>query len=242
MNRYVPGSIPGVDPQTARLIQKLYEQDNQLKDEIDNLRKSIPDAGVQRERPVPGILTIPGNSSDGFLRVNPEGLIKSYTNPVQIGSVTPLLIEQGDSDVQVNVVTPLYSVVIPGNSMQPNEQIAFDFGGFVIGTPLVASTVTVICGGTTLISVGYNLSITSFYFRGFIGRQTTPNWDSPTIAELGLNIFALADLAPAITIARGEVNFDWTVDNTLEFSGSVNGVAPAAVVIEGISVIKYSMN
>lgn len=242
MNKYVPGVIPGVDPNTAKMIRELYQRTNMLSDRIDEVYPMIPPVGAKKESPVAGYLNIPGNVQDGFARVTKDGVISSYTNPVTNGRVTPLLTFQGDMDVQVNVLTPLFSVKIEGNTMRPLDQIAFDFGGFVIGTPLVNGIVSVTLGGNTLLSVTYTISISSFYWRGLIGVQDTPNWDSATIGELGLNIFALADNVPTISIARGEFNIDWTVDQTLEFNGQVNGVAPAATVIEGISVYKITTN
>ena len=240
MAKYVPGHIPGVEPRTARLIQQLYEMNNQLSDEVGKLRASMPPVGAKKENPQKGMLFIPGNINDGFARVSPDGVIVSYTNPVQQGGVTPLLCMAGDQDVQVNVDTPLYQVMIPGDSMKVGEMISFQFGGFIIGTPLVSGTVTIRVGASTLVSVTYTISVTQFHFKGIFGPQNTPNWDSATVVPMGFEVSAVANAAPTIASARGELAVDWSIDNLFTVSGSVNGTAPAATVVEAINVIKYS--
>lgn len=86
-NLYSP-NLMGIDPQTARIIRDLTERVNYLTTELDHVRGDVPGlmtARAEKQNPQPGILTVPSGDiggQDGFIRVSPDGVIASYTNPV----------------------------------------------------------------------------------------------------------------------------------------------------------------
>lgn len=85
-NQYTLPTLPGTDPQSRRVMQDLVDQLNYLTGEVDRVRNSISAqamVGAKKENPQPGIITIPAVNLDtqpGFIRVNPDGVIKSYTD------------------------------------------------------------------------------------------------------------------------------------------------------------------
>lgn len=84
-NLYTP-NLSGMDPQSARIIRDLADRVNYLTTEVDRMKREAPDPGARKENPIPGILTIPYRShggQDGFIRVNQDGVISSYSNPVE---------------------------------------------------------------------------------------------------------------------------------------------------------------
>src|SRR5690242_20036603 len=88
-NQYVVPALPGLDPRVNRVIQDLADRVNYLTTELDRVRGGMPDPGARRENPQPGFITIPSPSGDGdgFIRVNEDGVIKSYTNPTVVGGM-----------------------------------------------------------------------------------------------------------------------------------------------------------
>jgi hypothetical protein len=83
-NRYNLGNLPQTtDPQTRRVFQDLVDRVNYLTGELDRVRENLPELGARKEKPVPGIITIPGLGADGSIRVSADGVIVSYTNPIQ---------------------------------------------------------------------------------------------------------------------------------------------------------------
>lgn len=131
MNKYVPGSIPGVDPATAQMIRELYQRTNMLQDRMDGMRVDTSPAGAKKEKPVPGILTIPGPDQDGFIRVSPDGVIVSYTSP-SFG-VFPYV----DITVVGNVgagTDSLHSFGLPvGTLANDGDALEVRYGGFFAG-------------------------------------------------------------------------------------------------------------
>lgn len=82
-NLYTP-SLGGMDPQTARVIRDLADRVNYLTTELDAVRGGVPGfmtTRAEKENPQPGIITIPSDGQDGFIRVSKDGVIHSYTNP-----------------------------------------------------------------------------------------------------------------------------------------------------------------
>lgn len=83
-NLYAP-NLSGVDPQTARLIRDLVDRTNYLTTEVDRLRGEFPNnlkGLARRETPQKGIIRVPSIGGDGLIRVNEDGVIVSYVNPV----------------------------------------------------------------------------------------------------------------------------------------------------------------
>lgn len=87
-NPYSP-SLPGMDPQTSRIIRDLADRVNYLTTELERVRGmvGIESLGVnvaKRENPIEGIINIPSPGGNGFIRVSRDGVIKSYTNPASM--------------------------------------------------------------------------------------------------------------------------------------------------------------
>lgn len=118
MAKYVPGHIPGVEPRTARLIQQLYEMNNQMSDEIAKLRASMSvTGGAKKENPKPGVITIPSKSEEGqngLIRVNEDGVIVSYVNPFE--GIFPYIDLRTIGNVGAGVDT-LHSFTIPAGTL-----------------------------------------------------------------------------------------------------------------------------
>src|SRR5688572_11066579 len=89
-NLYTP-NLMGMDPQTARTMRDLVDRVNYLTTELDMVRGMIISSSpgvdaARRENPQPGIVTIPcreDGGQDGFIRVNSDGVINSYVNPIE---------------------------------------------------------------------------------------------------------------------------------------------------------------
>lgn len=88
-NLYALPTLPGTDPQSRRVMQDLVDQLNYLTGEVERLKREIPDVGARKENPQPGIISIPSFDSNGFIRVNEDGVIVSYVNP------SPMLLNVG---------------------------------------------------------------------------------------------------------------------------------------------------
>lgn len=126
-------NLPGIDPQTARVFQDLADRVNYLTTEVDRIRGDIPtrvSVKAKKENPIPGILSIPcreDGGQDGFVRVNPDGVIVSYANPVE--SIFPYV----DVSVVGNVTTgldQLHSFTLPANTLANNgDALWVRYGG-----------------------------------------------------------------------------------------------------------------
>jgi hypothetical protein len=120
-NLYTP-NLMGMDSQAARVIRDLADRVNYLTTELDRVRgmTMLSSPGVdaaKRENPQPGIITIPyrdGGGEDGFIRVSPDGIITSYTNPVE--SIFPYTDITTIGNVGAGLDS-LHSFSLPANSL-----------------------------------------------------------------------------------------------------------------------------
>lgn len=155
-NLYVP-NLSGMDPQTARLVRDLVDRTNYLTTELDRVRGLVMSASpgvdaAKRENPIPGVLSIPCREyggQDGFIRVNKDGVIQSYVNPIE--SLFPYV----DITVVTNITTGLdllHSFTLPAGTLandgdmlwvryggtfgvnDNDKRIRIEFGGQLVST------------------------------------------------------------------------------------------------------------
>lgn len=130
-NLYFPGSLPGLDSRTARVIQDLFDRVNYLTTELEMVKGRDPSVGMaKRESPQQGIITIPirnDGGRDGQIRVNKDGVIVSYVNPVE--SLFPYI----DISTAANSgagLDPLHSFSLPAGSLATNgDYLTIWYGG-----------------------------------------------------------------------------------------------------------------
>jgi hypothetical protein len=118
-NQYSLGSLPGIEPQTRRVFQDLVDQLNFLTGEVIRLRERdlvvMPKGAARKENPIEGIIPLLSpDGADGFIRINKDGVIASYTNPAR--SIFPYV----DISSKANVTTgldPLHSFRLSAGSL-----------------------------------------------------------------------------------------------------------------------------
>lgn len=121
-NLYLPGTLPGLDPRTARVMQDLFDRVNYLTVELDRVREMTRSASpgvdaARKESPVEGIITIPyrdAGGQDGAIRVSKDGVIVSYVNPAD--SIFPYVDLSTVGNVGVGLDS-LHSFSIPANTL-----------------------------------------------------------------------------------------------------------------------------
>src|SRR5690348_6815882 len=115
-NLYAVPSLPGVDPNVTRVITDLAARVNYLTTEIDRLRSDVPKQvamKARKENPVQGIVTIPSPQGNGFVRVNEDGSIVSYGNPVRSGYADPIYLGENEASTISSSETNIRTVIIP---------------------------------------------------------------------------------------------------------------------------------
>lgn len=118
-NLYTP-NLSGMDSQTARIIRDLADRVNYLTTELDRVRSNVPNQVgdmALRQNPQPGIITIPyrdDGGQDGFIRISSDGVIVSYTNPVE--SIFPYTDITTIGNVGAGLDS-LHSFSLPANSL-----------------------------------------------------------------------------------------------------------------------------
>lgn len=134
-NLYVPPALPGLDARAERVIRDLADRMNYLTTELDRVREMVHTASpgvdaARREDPQAGIVTIPyrdHGGQDGFIRVNKDGVIQSYVNPIE--GLFPYV----DLTVVGNVTTgldQLHTFTLPANTLSNDGDILWvRYGG-----------------------------------------------------------------------------------------------------------------
>lgn len=137
-NKYVLGAMPGTDPQTGRVIQDLVDQLNYLNDEVGRLRTLVVDSvkvKAKKESPVAGIITLPGVGGDGFIRVNEDGVIVSYssaTSSAGSGISQTLHVNTTEVTNPTAAASAMHTFTIPAGSFaNTNDYMIAQFGGFL---------------------------------------------------------------------------------------------------------------
>jgi hypothetical protein len=253
MNKYVPGSIPGVDPATANMIRDLYQRTNSLQDRLDGMKVELPPMGAKKERPVPGVLQLPSPAGDGFIRVNEDGVIASYQAPVRSTFCQPIFLSSTEAAITAAVETNLRQILIPAGSHKRNEHLVIEFGGFCLsqgGVPALTSQSFFIRYGNTGVASPAALQmtfasggdlVTTWFAQLVITHDLSPG-GGPDYSGIG-GIAHISATPPSFQIARGEIAVDFTVDNYIYFNGIVVGTGVTnSMVNETFEIIKYSTN
>lgn len=130
MNPYVIGNMPDADPRLLRVLRDLADRNNQLAMELESVKKEMPPIGARKEKPLEGIITIPPQSQggeNGFIRVSPDGVIKSYASPAE--SLFPYM----DITVVTNITTgldQLHTFILPAGTLANNgDALWVRYGG-----------------------------------------------------------------------------------------------------------------
>jgi hypothetical protein len=128
-NLYSP-NLSGMDPQVSRTIRDLVDRINYLTSELDTVRGDMPTGGAKKENPQPGIVSIPcrdAGGQDGFIRVNQDGVVQSYVNPVE--SIFPYTDLSSVGNVGAGTDT-LHTFTLPANTLSADgDWIRFVYAG-----------------------------------------------------------------------------------------------------------------
>jgi len=183
-NLYSLGALPGFDPQARRTMQDLVDQLNFLTGEVSRLRERdlvvMPQGAARKENPQQGIITIPGVTKDGFVRVNPDGVISSYSSP------------SGGLD-SISLVTNLYTNVLQGSVISNTAAETSLFSG---ESPSVGSTRTIF-GNSSISGTVYFVRIVGRYAAtGAPTGRIRVKLNSTTIADT--NTFTLGNTGDGI--------------------------------------------
>lgn len=206
-NLYVPSW-----PLTHREYMNLVDRVNYLTTEVDRMRNNMPDPGARKERPQPGIISIPSFGGNGFIRVNEDGVIVSYTNPPDvISGLSALGVYFIDTTVRqtaANTTETDFTVkVIEPNTLSTDG----DFLLFFIGVNYAANannkTYRIYFGSTQIFIVGpanFGGANTNQYFSGYLYRRSAtvltgmigdviPNGSNATLIDIGAQNFTVAN-------------------------------------------------
>lgn len=188
-NLYAVPSLPNLDPQAKRVIEDLAARVNYLTTELDRVRGSMPDPGAQKERPIPGIITIPPTGTlgqSGSVRVNQDGVIVSYVNPN--GSFPYLGNMFLDYTTTTTVANTTTETQLLGNGDDGSTRIV----------------------DTSIVKIGRTFRVS---FRGTFAFTATP-----TISiKLKLGGVTIQDFTPLTTLMTG-TGSEWLVDEYITIS------------------------
>lgn len=146
-NLYFPGSLPGLDPRTDRVIKDLFDRVNYLTTELGTLRARdisiLPIDAARRENPQKGIITIPGSGRDGFIRVNEYGVIVSYASPILSGSSQQSLLFTDPTDHANSGAseTTVVTVTIPSGTLKQTGDFLEYVGVYDLQSVAVTKTI-----------------------------------------------------------------------------------------------------
>lgn len=148
-------NLPGIDPQVRRVMQDMTDRINFLTGELDRVKGIAMSASpgvdaARKETPGEGIVIIPSPAGDGFIRVNKDGVIVSYTNPTIVPGMHRNLFLEYTANVTVANTTTETSLLGPG-----------DFGSTKVIDPSIAV-------------VGRTFRL---YFSGIASNTGTPSLD-----------------------------------------------------------------
>ena len=125
--------VPSGDLSSPRVIRDLIDRINYLTTELDLVRGSVPhqmSIMARKENPIAGLVTIPTRNDggqDGFIRVNPDGVISSYVNPIE--SLFPYVDITNVGTVGGGIDT-LHTFTIPAGTLADNgDMIKFIYNG-----------------------------------------------------------------------------------------------------------------
>lgn len=153
-------------PLTHREYMNLVDRVNYLTTEVDRMRREAPEPGAKKERPIPGIITIPSPGGDGFIRVNEDGVIQSYTNPDSSAGVSKV--------IHVNVISvgnvgtgldPLQTYTLPAGTLANNNDMLWVHYGGQFGANNDSKRIVVEFGGVTVHDPGlFSTNANSFVY------------------------------------------------------------------------------
>lgn len=244
-NLYTP-NLSGMDPQTSRTFRDLVERVNYLTTELDRVRGTMPESGAMKERPQPGTLVIPSPNGDGFVRVNEDGVIKSYGNPVKAGYVLPLALSSSETQVSSSSETDLRVTTIPANLIKTTDHIVLQAGGFVLasgGNISVTRFRGKLAGSTWFDSADISQTINdgtaaTWHLEGRLAR------DDSGIADVG-GVFHWNGPTSFFSVLRGELpsfSNNWGTDMILKITANATISAGTQLVVsETYAVYKHSL-
>lgn len=227
-------------PLTHREYMNLVDRVNYLTTEVDKMRVGMPDPGARKENPQPGIITIPFFGGNGFIRVNEDGVISSYSSPAITDLDLSLLGVYFTDPVarQTTAVTTeetLSSKTMPPGMLANDGDFLFVMSCFSGGANANTKRFRIYFGTTVIYDTGAqvfnNVSHTVF---GYIYRRTS------TILS-----GAFGSLTTTLGVGSGMVRndvggIDFTISNVLKTTGQ-NGAAVAADIIQfGFIALKGS--
>lgn len=81
-NQYSLSNLPDTDPHVRRVMQDMTDRINYLTEELGRIKNVVrPAVFAKKENPKEGIISLPFQGGAGFIRVNEDGVISSYTGP-----------------------------------------------------------------------------------------------------------------------------------------------------------------
>lgn len=216
-NLYSPPSLPGMDPQASRVIRDLVERINYLTLEVDRVRGDIPGTmtfKAKKESPIPGIITIPHLSGNGFIRVNEDGVISSYTNPSSLptGQVTTLFTGLSGAFAGSGTVTTNITTIRGGTIFGDGDYFeVIVFGRFISSANNKEIRLVLNQGGTQILCTTGAFttgSPTLWEARATVRRDTASNLDSRAWGLKANAIYGQTELFTS--------SWNWSADFTVD--------------------------
>lgn len=226
-NLYVPSW-----PLTHREYQNLVDRVNYLTMEVDRMRGGIPDPGARKENPQPGVITIPSPTGDGFIRVNSDGTIVSYTNPSLWVAPKSIITFSGDLSTTSTTEVTLVSGVVPGGTMEIRDQIQMLVFGYSTGNPIGTFTSRIRLGGVLLAEI---VSTAGGTFQSYNYYGIATRIDSTNIR----GDFSAVNNGTELDTQLQGAALNFAQDNTLAINGFVTGGTTPSVVVRATMAIKH---
>lgn len=144
-NRYVVPQIPGFDPRGARVLQDFADRLNYLTGEVERARKELDvrlEGKSTRQSVAPGTITFPYQQGNGMVRVNSEGMVTSYINPVPPVSYQSFIyVDLTNRPNSVATETLIATITIPAGTLKKRGDFIEYVGEYDLASVGVTKTI-----------------------------------------------------------------------------------------------------
>ena len=257
-NLYHPGTMPGLDPRTNRVMMDLFDRVNYLTTELDRVRGMAESASpgvdsAKREQNTEGLITIPGSKSNGFIRVSKDGVIISYAS--EVGDLIGIPINLQSRTDTVNSVgngpDTLHTFILRANTLRNTGDYLDVWYGGNFGASAILKSVQAFIGtaqydpsGTVDVSTAVGWTLNSRIIRVSPTTCNINNWALYNGAQITSAAVPSSFGGGWFTASRNSVGVSVgsnmsTTDITLKVTSQTVGGA-AADVFQSMSIINLT--
>jgi hypothetical protein len=237
VNPFILANLQGTDSRLLRVLQDMTDRINVLSRDLESIQSAPSVEGAKKESPIEGLISLPSPSGNGFIRVNQDGVIASYTSPGSMAGVSRSILHAFDNVGNVGTgLQTLRSFPLPINSLRTNgDYFKARFGG-VVGSNDDNKRIAFSYDGTALLDTG----LVDWDGFGYVLEVTVIRADSTHVNTLTSIILGNVNIDSAGGIASNGAKLEVASSNNLVVANLNSN--PTILLLQGESATATNSN